>query len=665
MNYIDYVNIKQGSKSVSRFSNGNTLPFVQRPFGFASFAPQTASDRGSWYYHPEDKCLDGIRLTHQPSPWIGDHGAILIHPQTENPYADAWKRWSSIDSEQTVLQPHYMKYYLNRCKATMELTPTEFGACIRMDFQNAFQNFISVIPVSGVYGYEYDTEKNRLYCYTDCNQMEGHDKGKTKTYFVFSFEPGCVDAKETFVEECSNKKPGLKIEGERTSIHLAMTKNQFTFSMATSYISYEQAERNLERDSVYTDFDSLKQENEKIWNQYLSRINIKADEECKKTFYSCMYRLFLYPHKAYELDESGAPIHYSPAADCVKPGVRYTDNGFWDTYRTVYPLFSLIAKEEYREILEGFIVDYIDGGWLPCWTAMDAKKCMPSTMIDAVIADAAVKGILTGDLLQTAFEGMEKHANMASPIPAYGRDGCAYYVELGYVPCDKHHESVNLTLDAAYGDYCLSVVANILGYADKAAYYMERSKNYKNIFDSETGFMRGKFLDGTFRPDFDPISWGRDYTEAAAWQTTFAVQHDMEGLAALYGGKDQLMEKLDEFFAAPVEFRVGGYGIEIHEMSEFAAGKWGQCAISNQPSFHIPFIYSYFGATEKTEYWVHRMCKEGFSSADDGFPGDEDNGTTAAWYIFATLGMYPLCPGKNEYVKFKGLAEEVSITSHE
>lgn len=657
MNYLKYVNIKQGTKSAKRFSNGNTLPLVQLPFGFASFAPQTQSGRTTWFYHPEDRSFEGIRLTHQPSPWIGDHGAIVICPQSEEPYMNADARWSGFVPEKTVLMPHYMRYYLTRQRATLELTPTEYGAYIRLEFDNQYDNYLSVLPAQGLCGYRFDAEKNRLYCFTDCNDLVGYDKGKAKSYFVFDFGENTINTDKNLIENTDAKNLGNEITGANTAIHLFLNTKKITFRMAASYISYEQAEENLKRDNTFHDFDSLMAENEKIWNEHLSRIEIQADENTLKTFYSCMYRVFLYPHKAYETDKNGKAIHYSPSADCVKDGVRYTDNGFWDTYRTVYPLFSIIAKKEYAEMLEGFIADYQDGGWLPCWTAMDAKKCMPSTLIDAVIADAAVKGIISKDLLKIAFAGMEKHANTPSDIPAYGREGCAYYTELGYVPSDKHRESVNLTLDAAYGDYCLGVVAEILGEQEKAEKYFQRSKNYKNIFDSETGFMRGKRTDGSFEPNFSPIRWGKDYTEAAAWQTTFAVQHDFEGLAELYGGKENLLKKLDDFFAAPTDYQVGGYKCEIHEMTEFAAGKWGQCAISNQPSFHIPFIYAYFGDTEKTNAWVEKLCREAFSAEDDGFPGDEDNGTMAAWYIFAMLGFYPLCPGKNEYVRSKPLVE--------
>lgn len=660
MDYINFVNIKQGSKSNNRFSNGNTVPLIQRPFGFASFAPQT-NDNPHWFYHPEDRCLEGVRLTHHPCPWLGDHGAMVMLPQNGEPKKGSFARRSAFDFKNAVLLPHYLKYYLYKYQTTIELTPTQYGAAVKVEYDRLDENFFSVLPVGGNCSYLFDKETNRLYCSTDYILVKGHDTDSFRAYFVYQFNDGDIDPDKTLVEDSSGKMSGLQIEGENTAIHLAVNNKTINFTLAESYISYSQALTNLQNDAVFSDFYALKKENEKIWNEKLGRITVEDDENVLKTFYSCMYRIFLYPHRAYEIDENGEAVHYAPTLGKAVKGKRYTDNGFWDTYRTVYPLFSLIAKDECLEILEGFIQDYKDGGWLPCWTTLDAKKCMPSTMIDAVIADCAVKGILKGELLETALEGMEKHANIPSTVMAYGRDGCEDYIKLGYVPCDKHRESVNLTLDAAYCDYCIGMVCSILGNTEKAQKYFERSKNYRNLFDKETGFMRPKNSDGNFREEFDQFSWGRDYTEAGPWQTTFAVQHDFTGLANLYGGREKLIEKLDELFATPPAYRADGYGFEIHEMTEFMAGDWGQCAICNQPSFHLPFIYAYLEAVEKTEYWVHRICREAFSWEDDGFPGDEDNGTMAAWYIFACLGMYPLTPGRNEYVKFKGFAKFAKI----
>ncbi len=664
MGLINYVNIKQGTDSTNRFSNGNTLPLVQRPFGFAAFTPQTNASRGAWFYHPTDHSFEGFRLTHQPSPWIGDHGAIVMQPQIQNPTADNYRVWSGIDPKAATLQPHYMHYFLKRSFCDFELTPTEYGACIRMAFHKDFERFFSVYPVSGEHEFKYCKECNKLFVWTTCDSCGTSDKGKLKTYIVFDFEEGVIDAENTLVEKINDKSlnKGLEISGESVAIHLALNKKTTEIRMATSFISFEQALINLENDNDYKDFDDLKEKNAAIWEEYLGRITIDADEERLKTFYSCLYRTFLFPHKAYEIDADGKPVHFSPGGDKIAEGYRYTDNGFWDTYRTVYAFLTLVAPKECKEMLKAFVQEYIDGGWLPCWTAGTAKKCMPSTGIDAVFADAAVKGMLDGEWLETAFEGMEKHANNDCPVWGYGRDGCSQYLKLGFVPFDAFKESVNLTLDAAYFDYCLAVVAEKLGYEDKKQMYLERSKRYKNLFDKNYGFMRAKDSAGNFRSEeFNPFSWGGDYTEASAWQTSLAVQHDIEGLASLHGGKAALIQKLDDLFAAPREYFVGGYGFEIHEMTEMADDDWGQCAISNQPSFHIPFMYAYLGEADKANYWLDRICKEGFSANDDGFPGDEDNGSTAAWYIFANLGLYPICPGKAEYTVTKQLVKNVKI----
>ena len=261
---------------------------------------------------------------------------------------------------------------------------------------------------------------------------------------------------------------------------------------------------------------------------------------------------------------------------------------------------------------------------------------------------------------------MLKHANLNAPNEDLGREGAESYVKLGFVPNDvvKRH-SVNLTLDAAYGDFCIAQVAHILGKTDIEQKYCERAKNYKSLFDAPVGFMRGRSSDGAFRPHFDPFDWGGDYTEGSAWQSSFAVPHDVEGLAELYGGKDKLIEKLDALFSTPPYYNIGSYGCEIHEMTEMAAADFGQCAISNQPSFHLPYLYAALGVPEKTAYWVKKICAEAFSDADDGFPGDEDNGSMSAWYILSTLGIYDICPGKNEYIRIPMLCKRAKILGKE
>lgn len=662
MSYSDYVNIKQGSASALRFSNGNTLPLIQRPFAMCAMSAQTSSD-SSWFFHSQARSLEGVRITHQPSPWIADYGTVIFMPQKRTPFFSV-NRWSGYRPEEAVMTPSYMKLGFLRSRSVFECTPTERGAALRIRFDDDKDNSLSVLPLKDESSFKYVPEENTLYAtVTNC----GDNKAVNfKMYCIVKFPDGQISADENMVGNDNCRSVSNVTEGKETGIHLKLTGSAVDAFVATSYISFEQAKLNLFADTNGKTFDGIRKEAEDIWESYLSRIEIEAvNEKQMRTFYSCMYRAFLYPHKCYEINENGEEVHYSPSTGKVLPGVRYTDNGFWDTYRTCYPFYAIVAKEEYAQMCKGFVNDYLESGWLPRWPSFGERGCMPSTLIDAVLCDAAVKGIADEDTVRTAFDGMIKHANVNSPDDDYGRSGAESYCSLGYVPIEVHKESVNLTLDAAYGDWCISVIAKLLGEKEIEEEYSRRALNYKNLFDSETGFMRARYSDGTFREDFNPVAWGRDYTEGSAWQNSFAVPHDMEGLASLYGGKEKLIEKIDELFSTPPIYEDAAYSSEIHEMTEMAAADFGQCAISNQPSFHLPYIYSELGQVEKTSYWVKKMCEEAFSYEDDGFPGDEDNGSMALWYVFSSIGIYPFCPGKNEFVRTEKLVKSVKILGKE
>jgi len=651
MNYLNYVNVRQGTKSVPRFSNGNTLPLTQLPFGMASFSAQTRGESESWFFHPDDRSVEGIRLTHQPSPWIGDYGALLMLVQSGTPGTDLRSIWSGYDPSKAIMTPNLLSVRFIKYNATFSLSPTERGAAIQLSYDDYRIPYFSLMSVGGNTKFEYDPQNAILTGYTE--HIHKMPDAGFKMYFVFKFNKDHVDLPNILV---SNKEKHLfnstEISGEDSSIHIALKNNETSVTMCTSYISVEQA--------IYNHLQELKDKNikiindtaEEIWTEVLSRVKVKTSSlKHQKTFYSCLYRCFLFPHKCYEYDKSGKPVHYCPKDGNVYEGVRYTDTGFWDTYRTLFPLFSIIAKEEYKSMLEGFINDYTHWGWLPRWTSMVEIGCMPSTLIDAVIADAAVKGIADEKLLEKALEGMIKHANVASSDKRHGRNGVEDYIKIGYVSYESENENVNLTLDAAYGDFCIAVVAEKLGKNDIKEEYLKRSKNYINLFDKETGFMRAKDRNGNFRSDFNKFRWGLDYTEGSAYQNSFSVYHDFEGLAALYGGEADFIRKINEIFETPPLYYAEYYKREIHEMTEMASADFGQCAISNQPSFHLPYIFAYMGMQYKTDYWVRRICAEAFGFDESGFPGDEDNGATASWYIFSMLGLYPICPGKAEYVK--------------
>lgn len=652
MNYLPLVNIKMGTKNAPRFSNGNALPLTQRPFAMASYCVQTES-RDGWFFQPDQPYAEGVRLTHQPSPWINDYGTFLMTPQNDVIADRPGGAWSGYRIRDAVMRPDYLALRFLRTDCLFELTPTERGGMIRLTFGDDRPSFLSFFPTKGNYAYRFDGTTETLFGETDGHS--GDIAVNFKMYFAVRFRPGDTDASRT-------RSAG---EGKDACIHVALTGRTAEARIGISYISPEMAVAALERETGDRSFDELRAEAETIWEEHLHRIEITTDTDAQlRTFYSCLYRTFLFPHKAYELDAQGNPVHYVPCDGSTRSGVRYTDNGFWDTYRTVYPLFALIARDEYAEMLEGFVNDYLECGWLPRWPSIGEVGCMPSTLIDAVIADAAVKGIGSRAVLENALNGMLHHATCESEDPRYGRNGAIAYRKFGYVPRDLQRESVNLTQDAAYGDWCIAVVAGVLGREDVRAEYLPRAQNYKNIFDPASGFMRGRDQNGEMAEFFDPCSWGGEYTEGSAWQNSFAVPHDVEGLAKLHGGRDNLIAKLDALFAEPPRYRVFGYNNEIHEMTEMAAADFGQCAISNQPSFHLPFLFAALGAQEKTDYWVPKLC-EAFSADDDGYPGDEDNGTMSAWYIFANLGMYPLCPGKNEMIRCPRLVRSAKLLGRE
>ncbi len=644
MSYIKYVNIKQGTKSVPRFSQGNTLPLTQKPFGMIAFAPQSEGSNSRWWYHPESHSIEGIRLTHQPSPWIGDYGALLITPQADviadNPAAG----WSGVRPKEAQLNPDYMNIEFLRSTAKMELTPSDRCAKVRIKYDTYCQKAVTVYNILGNGCFELDAQSKMVYAWTD-GHMAG-DAKSFKMYAVLHMDDNIDFAKSYVVNNGKND----------ACVHLMLNDNADTaeFGIAISYISFEQAQLNYGEIEGKT-FDAVKSECNKEWEDYLFTIQIDTvDKKELKTFYSCMYRTGLFPHRASEVNGDGKEVHYSPYTGKVYDGIRYTDNGFWDTYRTIFPMFTFTNRALYADVVKSMLNDYKEGGWLPRWLSIGEVGCMPSTLGDSIIAHAAATGIVEKDVLKELLDAMIHHANNKAPNRNYGREGIEEFNKYGYVPGDMYKESVNLTLDFAYGDYCIAQVAKAVGETETEKEYLERAKRYKNLYDPKTGFMRAKDVNGSFIEPFDPYCWGRDYTEASAWQTLFSVQHDLDGLAQLMGGKEKLISRLDQIFEhkKPL-YRTGGYNCEIHEMTEMAAVDFGLCLISNQPGFLLPYVYAHFGEYAKCQLWVEKLCDEAFSFEDDGFTGDEDNGSMASWFILSRLGMYPVCPADDYFVKIE------------
>ncbi|WP_192987328.1 GH92 family glycosyl hydrolase [Carnobacterium mobile] len=648
---LEVIDTRQGTNNDRNFSNGNTLPYTGVPFGMNHYAVQTANE-DSWFFNPYHRVFQGIRLSHQPSPWMGDFCPIVITPIAGNDCSnDILSYQSSYRPEESVFSPHYLKVKQLRYNIITELTPSERGCRMKVTYRSEKQAGI-VFHVPGKNSW-LRLEPTTSTVSGFVNYAAGSHDPEFGMYFTIHFDQ-VVDAEVSGLFETE--------EGKQLIVYFEGAAHQTVqASLATSFISQEQAQLNHNRE-IADSFEAQKLAAEKMWNKYLGKITVShKNQEYVKTFYTCLYRMFLFPQKFYELNEAELPIHYDTTAKAVKPGYLYTNNGFWDTYKTVYPLYSIIAPGEYQEILAGILTSYNESGFLPKWLSPDERGMMPGTLVDAVIADAAVKGLLSKAEIAEFLEAMVKTATVTSGNSVYGRLGIVEYDQLGYVST-LVPESVNQTLDYAYSDFCISQTAALLENQQETAEQFKRSSlNYRNLFDSETGFMRGKDSKGIFRADFSAERWGFDYTEGSAWQNSFGVYHNFQDLIDSYESETAFLNRLTELCNTSPSFEVGSYGFEIHEMSEVAAIDYGQLALSNQPSFHIPYLFNYVGKPASAQVVVKQLMTRLFNSGFEGFPGDEDNGSMSGWFVFSSMGFYPVTPGSGEYVLGIPLFEEVSI----
>lgn len=658
---LELIDTRQGTENQHSYSNGNTLPYTGFPFGMNFFVPQTKHTNGSWFFHPRDRVFQGFRLTHQPSPWMGDFSHLLLTPLSGAVHHDdIYHNQSSYRPENAVYQPHYLQITQARYQIKNELVPTTYGSILRSAYRDFNLPGLSLhLPGKG--NVSLDIEKNKLTGYV--SNFAGCEDPDFKMYFVMTFSHPIDQVHTGFFQEDKTFTSAFSATGadQHFLMRFLLTEDKpLETRLATSFISSAQAEWNLSQELSPFSFNALKERAEEAWEHYLNKIEVKnKDFSTVKTFYHCMYRMFLFPQKFYEINQQGEPIHYDTTSKSVKPGVLYTNNGFWDTFRTVYPFYSLLIPEEYEEMLRGFLNSYKETGFLPKWLSPDERGLMPGTLIDAVIADASQKGIAV-DIIPELFEAMVKTASTVSSKRTYARQGIEDYDTYGYIP-SSHHESVNHTLDYAYSDFCISRVAKKLGQDDLRKTFEKRAYNYRNIFHKETGFMRAKDKQGKVEEPFNSFSWGQDYAEGSAWQSSFAVFHDFAGLINAYGGKEPFRNKLVDLCNQEPIFDTKGYRLEIHEMSEMAAIDFGQVAISNQPSFHLPYLFTYAGDPASSQVLLKQLMTQLFSSSPTGYPGDEDNGSMSGWFIFSSMGFYPICPGTGEYVIGMPIFDEVTI----
>ena len=621
---LETIDTRFGTASKHAFSRGNTLPYTGIPFGMNYFVPQTSDQEGSWFFDPHLPIFQGIRLTHQPSPWIGDYSWLLLTPITGEISGDTlFHRQSSYNLERAIFNPHFLKIFSERYQIETQLSPTCYGASIQLRQTQGKELSLYLHAADELTVEQVDQRTLAL-------RQEGETETNKRPLVMYT-------ALGFSVEILSITQEGqdwrIDLDGSETQVQLA-----------TSFISKEQALFNLPKQ----DFEETKQDAKTSWENLLGRFDVVETGSVDQAFFDhCLYRLFLFPQTFYEVTEQGEIIHMDLASGTVKPGLLFTNNGFWDTFRTSFPLFALIIPEHYRQFLEGFLNSYRDTGYLPKWLAPDERGMMPGTLIDGLLADSACKD-MAPEFEEEFLKAMIETATKADPKAINGRHGLSQYQELGYLSTD-YHESVSHTLDYAYSDFCISTCAEKLGQEELAQTYAQYSKNYQNLFDSETGYMRARDVDGNFRPDFSPYSWGRDYAECSAIQASLGVLHDISGLSQLMGGKEAFSNYLLKACQSLPLFETTGYGYEIHEMSEMATAPFGQLAISNQPSFHIPYLFRYSNYPQYTSLLIKTLRQKAFRAGWDAYPGDEDNGSLSAWYVWSTLGLYPTCPGKASY----------------
>lgn len=642
---VDSINPLSGTNGDTEFSRGNTVPAIVAPFGMTTWAPQT-DQSVSPFYQMKHTQWEGIRATHQPSVWIRDYGDFLVTPVTGEWKGTRKSRASAFSHEKETAKAYYYSAWLDRYETKVELVPTERCSLMRFTFPTTDQAAVIFDNEGEIEAFDPTHRKIR----GAARHVTFGAPGGFAMYFVAEFD----DTYEAFEIETKDKQ-------NTAAVRFKSTGKPIHMKIGTSFISYEQAELNLRRELPDWNFEGTRDRSRATWAKELSTVAIKgATDDQQSTFYTALYRSVQFPRMFHEPDENGKIRHYSPFANGkVFDGPLYTDSGLWDTYRTAFPFFVLYYPERSTDILNGWLNAYREGGRLPNWPSPGNRPCMIGSHSDSILADAWVKG-LRGFDLKDAYAAVRKNATENDAHGWAGRDHLDEYISKGYIPMDARKEAAtSCTLEYAYDDYCVSRLAKAMDRQDDFKLFSERARNYRNVWDPRTGFMRGKMADGSWKEPFDPLAWGGAYVEGNAWQWTWSVMHDPYGLMKLLGGREATAKKLDELLSIPTTSVVGTYGHKIHEMREVEHSKMGQYAHVNEPCHHVLYFYNHVRQPWKTQAAVRRVMDELYDR--DGMIGDEDTGQMSAWYVFNAAGFYPFCPGNPNYLIGSPLFQETTI----
>lgn len=659
----DLVNPLMGTDSKISLSNGNTYPAIALPWGMNFWMPQTGKMGDGWAYTYHSDKIRGFKQTHQPSPWINDYGQFSIMPVTKHLKIDQDSRASWFSHKSEIAKPYYYSVYLSEHDVTTEIAPTERCAYFRFTFPKTDSSFVVIDAFDRGSYIKVIPSENKIIGYTTRNS--GGVPKNFKNYFIIQFDKP-FEYKSVWSDK-SVKDGTLELTDNHVGavIGFATKKGEkVTAKVSSSFISFEQAELNMKEIGTQN-FDDVKQLAKDRWNDVLGKILVEGDDlDQQKTFYSTMYRSVLFPRMFYEFDKTGNPVHYSPHTGEVAPGYFFTDTGFWDTFRCLFPFVNLVYPSMGSKMEEGLLNVYKESGFFPEWASPGHRGCMVGNNSASIVADGYLKGLTKCDSVEM-YEGLLHGANSVHPrISSTGRLGYQYYNEKGYVPYDVNiNESAARTLEYAYDDWCIYEMGKKLKRPQaELDLYKSRSLNYKNLFDPETKLMRGRNADGTFQSPFNPFKWGDAFTEGNSWHYTWSVFHDIQGLINLMGGDKEFVGMLDSVFQLPPVYDDSYYGGVIHEIREMEIMNMGNYAHGNQPIQHMIYLYNYAGAPYKTQYWVREAMNRLYFATPDGYCGDEDNGQTSAWYVFSAMGFYPVCPASDQYVLGAPLFKKVTIS---
>ena len=648
-NPVDYVSTLVGTQSKFELSTGNTYPATALPWGMHFWTPQTGKMGDGWAYTYDADKIRGFKQTHQPSPWMNDYGQFAIMPITGGLVFDQDRRASWFSHKAEVAKPYYYKVYLADHDVTTELAPTERAVMFRFTYpetKNAYVivdafdkgSYVKVIP-----------EENKIIGYSTKNS--GGVPENFKNYFVIQFDKPFTFVSTVFENNILPNETEAKGNHTGAVIGFATKKGEIVHArVASSFISPEQAELNL-KELGKNSFDQLVANGREIWNREMSKIEIEDDNiDNLRTFYSCLYRSMLFPRSFYEIDAKGQVMHYSPYNGEVRPGYMFTDTGFWDTFRCLFPFLNLMYPSMNQKMQEGLVNTYKESGFLPEWASPGHRDCMVGNNSASVVADAYIKG-LRGYDIETLWEALKHGANAHLRGTASGRLGYESYNQLGYVANNIGiGQNVARTLEYAYNDWAIYTLGKKLGKPESEIdIYKKHALNYKNVYHPERKLMVGKDNKGVFNPNFDAVDWSGEFCEGNSWHWSFCVFHDPQGLINLMGGKKEFNAMMDSVFVIPGKLGMESRGM-IHEMREMQVMNMGQYAHGNQPIQHMVYLYNYSSEPWKAQYWIREIMNKLYTARPDGYCGDEDNGQTSAWYVFSALGFYPVCPGTDEYI---------------